>query len=114
MFDFLISPGVPFFVFSLMGVLLAAGGLMQMERARLALAGVRSLPARKGMAGRYMLGQFAAFPLAGTLILTAVISGVEGQSYTLLMAGALAIYMYVGVVIPRKPMVQAEKERRRL
>jgi hypothetical protein len=95
-------------------VLLAALGLMQMERTRLAFAGVRSLPTRWGMSGRFVLGQAVAVPLAGLLLLIAFASGAEGNNRTLLLVGALAFYMYLGIIIPRKPIVQAQKERKRL
>jgi hypothetical protein len=32
----------------------------------------------------------------------------------MLLVGALAIYLYCGIIIPRKPIVQAQKQRRRL
>ena len=112
--DFLLKPGAPFLLVSIVGVLIALYGLMQLERTRIAVAGVRSLPSRYGMAGRFVLGQAAAIPLAGFLLLITFASGAEGNSYRLLLAGALALYLYIGVIIPRKPIVQAQKERRRL
>jgi len=111
--DFLLTPGAPFAGVALAGVLIAALGLMQLERARLALAGVRSLPTTWGMRGRFVLGQAAAIPLAAVLLLVAA-AGAEGNSRTMLLVGALAIYLYVGVIIPRKPIVQAQKERKKL
>jgi len=112
--DMLLSPGAPFAALAVAGALLAALGLMQLERARLALAGVRSLPTRYGMAGRFALGQAAAIPLAALALLIALRSGAAGNNLTLVLVGALALYMYVGVIIPRKPIVQAQKERKRL
>ncbi len=112
--DMLLSPGAPFAALAVAGALLAALGLMQLERARRALAGVRSLPTRYGMAGRFALGQAAAIPLAALALLIAFASGAAGNNLTLWLVGALALYMYVGVMIPRKPIVQAQKERRRL
>ena len=71
MTDLLVSPGTPFAAVALAGVLLAALGLMRMERARLAWVGFRELPTRWGMTGRFALGQTAAVPLAGLLLLIA-------------------------------------------
>jgi hypothetical protein len=99
--DFLLNPGAPFAALAAAGVLIAALGLMQMERTRIAFAGVRSLPTRWGMSGRFVLGQAAAVPFAGLLLLIAIASGAEGNNRTLLLVGALAIYLYVGVIIPR-------------
>src|SRR3954471_11654119 len=111
--DVLLKPGAPFVAASIAGVLIALYGLMQLERTRIALAGVRSLPTRYGMAGRFALGQAAAIPLAALALLIAFASGAAGNNVTLLLVGALALYMYVGVIIPRKPLVQAQKERKR-
>src|SRR5262245_33570666 len=112
--DILLHPGAPFAALAAAGVLIAALGLMQIERARLAFAGVRSLPTRWGMSGRFVLGQAAAVPFAAVLLLIAFASGAQGNTRTLLLVGALAIYLYVGVIIPRKPLVAAQKERKRL
>jgi hypothetical protein len=112
--DLLLSPGAPFVAVAVAGVLLAALGLMQLERARTAFAGLRELPTRYGMAGRFILGQGAAIPLAGFLLLLSVASGAAGTNRTLLLVGALAVYLYVGVIIPRKPIVAAQKQRKRL
>jgi hypothetical protein len=114
MIDLLLSPGAPFFALSVAGVILAVVGLMQLERTRMALAGVRSLPTCWGMRGRLVLGQAAAVPLAGLLLLIVIAGGVAGSARTLLLVGALAIELYVGVIIPRKPIVAAQKERRKL
>lgn len=112
--NFLTVPGAPYALLSVAGVLLAALGLMQFERARLAWAGFRSLPTRRGMTGRFILGQTAALPLAGVLLLLAIAGGAQGTQRTLLLVGALAVELYIGVIIPRRPLVQAQKERRRL
>ena len=113
MIDMLLSPGAPFFALSVAGVIVAAIGLMRQDRTRLAFAGVRSLPTTWGMRGRYVLGQAAAIPLAG-LLLIVVAGGVAGSARMLLLVGALAIELYVGLIIPRKPLVAAQKEKRKL
>jgi len=112
--DFLLTPGAPFAAVALAGVLIAALGLMQLERARLALAGVRSLPTTWGMRGRFVLGQAAAIPLATMLLLLALSGGAGDSNRTLLLSATLGLYLYVGVIIPRKPIVQAQKQRKRL
>jgi hypothetical protein len=112
--DIFLTPGAPFAAIAVAGALIAALGLMQLERARLALAGVRALPTTWGVRGRFVLGQAAAVPLAATLLLLALGGGTGDNNRTLLLAAALALYLYVGVIIPRKPIVQAQKERKRL
>ena len=112
--DLLLTPTAPFVAAAIAGVLLATLGLMRLERARLAVAGVRALPTRYGMAGRFALGQAAAIPLAAALLLITLASGAAGTSRTLLLAAMLALYLYVGVIIPRKPIVAAQRERKQL
>lgn len=112
--DVLVTPAAPFAILAVAGVLLAALGLMQIERVRVAYLGVCSLPTRYGMTGRFALGQLAALPLAGVLLLIALASGAEGNQRSLLLVSALALYLYVGVILPRKPLVQAERTRKRL
>src|SRR5215470_4056360 len=114
MTDLLIAPGASFAALALAGVLLATLGLMRMERARLAWLGFRALPTRWGMAGRFVLGQAAAVPLAGLLLLIAFASGAAGNTRNLLLVAALAIYLYAGAIVPRKPIVAAQQERRKL
>ncbi len=111
--DFLLNPGAPFAALAAAGVLIAALGLIQLERARLAFAGMRSLPTKWGLRGRFVLGQGAAIPLAAILLLIDVAGGAKGNN-RILLVGALATYLYIGVIIPRKPIVQAQKERKRL
>jgi hypothetical protein len=111
--DFLLNPGAPFAALAAAGALIAALGLMQLERTRIAFAGVRSLPTKWGMSGRLVLGQAAAIPLASIVLLIAFASGAAPHN-RILLAGALAIYLYIGVIIPRKPIDQAQKERKRL
>ena len=114
MLDLLLSPGAPYFALSVAGVIIAALGLIRQDQARMAFSGVRTLPTTWGMRGRVVLGQAAAVPLAGLLLLSIFAGGVTGSARLLLLVGALAIYLYVGVIVPRKPIVAAQKERRKL
>lgn len=112
--DLLLTPGAPFAGIVVAGVLLAALGLLQLERARLSVGGVRLWSSRSAQASRFALGQAAAVPLAGLLVLLAVVGGAAGSGRTLLLGGALALYLFVGVIIPRRPIVRAQKQRTRL
>ena len=114
MIDLLLSPGAPFFALSAAGAMLAALGLLRLERARLVLAGVRTLPGPRGMAGRLALGQAAALPAAAAFLLAGAAAGAGGRVWLLLIGGALALYLYLGLVLPRRPLVEAERERRAL
>jgi hypothetical protein len=114
MTDILIQPGAWAVAASLAGLLLAVAGLAQLERARALAAGVRGLPTRWGMAGRYALGHLAALPPAALLLLATVTGGVDGTPRLLLVTLALGCYLYLGVVVPRKPVTLAQQERRKI
>lgn len=114
MFDLLLAPGAPFAALSLAGAILAVAGFAQLERARLLLAGVRALPTSRGMAGRFLLGHAAAVQLAAMLLMIARAGGAHGGERQWLLALALGVYLYLGVVLPRRPIVEAQRERRRL
>ncbi|MDP9316472.1 MAG: hypothetical protein M3R24_37410 [Chloroflexota bacterium] len=114
MFDLLLLPAAPFYVLSVAGTLVAVLGLLQLEQTRTALLGVRTLPSRRGVSGRFVLGQAAALPLVAVLLLTAYATSAAGTDLYLLGGSALVLWLYVGLVLPRKPLVQAQRERRRL
>ena len=112
--DILLSPGAPFFALSIAGVMLVALGLMKFEPMHRLVVGMRTLPTAWGMRGRIVLGQAAAIPLAMLLTLVTIAGGASGTPRTLLLGGAFSLYLYVGLIIPRRPVVAAQKERRRL
>ena len=114
MIDPLLTPGAPYFALSAAGALLAALGVLRHERARLIVLGVRALPGRRGMAARMLLGQAAALALAGALLLAGLAGGAEGLVRALVLATAAALYLYLGVVAPRRPLTRARRERRDL
>lgn len=109
----LVSPATPFVALSLVGTLIAVLGLVMVERQRHVLVGIRTLPNQMGMNGRFIVGQIAGVPIAGLIILIAfAVAGTNSQLRTLMITCAGAIYLYVGVVVPRKPIVQQQKEDR--
>ncbi|GIV96988.1 MAG: hypothetical protein KatS3mg057_1645 [Herpetosiphonaceae bacterium] len=111
MFDMLLTPGAPFYALSVAGAMIAAAGLLRLEQTRLALAGVRSLPDRKGMSGRFILGHIAAAPLVAAVLLAMIAGGASGMLRLVLLTTALAIYLAVAWIIPRRPVVAAQRER---
>ena len=114
MVDLLIQPGAWAVALCLSGVFLALAGLMQLERAQSLAAGMRMLPTRWGMTGRYVLGHLAALPLAAIPALLIVSAGVDGMPRLLLVSAALGAYLAIGIVLPRKPITMARQERQRL
>lgn len=103
----LLVPGMPFFLLALAGTLLAALGLTSLPRRPLALTGA-GMPWRS--ASRFVLGQVAGVVAALLLVLSAVISNAAGTTLLLVLALALASYLGLGVVLPRRPLVQRERE----
>jgi hypothetical protein len=114
MFDVLVTPDAPFYALSAVGTLIALLGLMNLEWTRIAVAGVRTLPTRRGMSGRLLLGQVAALPLVLTLLLTAYATDARGTALYLFAGLALVLWLFIGLVLPRKPVVRAQREQRRL
>jgi len=111
--DLLLTPGTPFFALAAALVCVAAMGLVRLEWHAQAVAGLPSLLTRWGVRSRLALGQLAAIPLAGMLLL--VMLATKGESARqLLFVLAAATYLYLGMVLPRKPLVQRQKEQKRL
>lgn len=111
----LVSPATPYVALSLVGTLIAVLGLIGIERQRHVLVGFRTVPNRMGMNGRYIVGQVAAVPLAGLIILIALaVTGTNEQLRALMLTCAGAVYLYVGVVVPRKPIVRQQQEDRQI
>ena len=114
MADLLVSPGAPYFALSLAGALIAALAGIRIERARLLITGIRMLPSRRGAGWRLVIGHAAALPLCAALLLTGLAFGASGRPMTLLVATALAVYLYLGVALPRRPLVRARRENQEL
>lgn len=114
MLDLLLVPGASSIALALAGCLIAAVGLLRLERTRAVIQGIRTLPTRWGMAGRFALGALAGAPLAGLVALFALASGARGTQRSLLLGMATALYLAVGVVLPRRPLIAAQRARRQL
>lgn len=112
--NLLIAPGAPFFFAAIGGALLAALGLVLMSRQRAALAGMRVLPSSANQSGRYLVGNLAGVPAAAVLLLAVLVGNPEGQLRTLLLVGALGVYLFLALVLPRRPLVRQQQEAVRL
>lgn len=104
----LIAPGAPYFFMALAGALLAALGAVLAGRSS-ALAGVPvTLAARPG--SRLIAGQLGGIALAAPLLLAVIVGDARGPARALLLAAALAAYLGLGIVLPRRPEVQRQRE----
>lgn len=110
----LIIPGTPYFVVALAGAMLAALGLLLLERRRAVAAGMAVAPAPAALARRYLVGNLAGVPLAGGLVLVVLAGNIQGLPRLLLLGGALAGYLALALVIPRRPLVRRRREAARL
>lgn len=107
MYDLLIAPGAPYYTMALAGALLALLGAALAERGpQLAGAGAGHL----GPGGRLVAGQIAGLAIAATLLGAAAAGGQRGGARDLLISGALAAYLGLGIVLPRRPQVRRERE----
>ena len=106
--DLLIAPSTPYLLLSLAGALLALRGLALAPRQPLAALG--AVAARLDAPGRLVAGQVAGVALAGLLLFAVVAGDPRGSLRTLLLFGALAAYLALGVVLPRSAERRRERE----
>lgn len=105
MYDLLIAPGAPAYAMAVAGALTALLGLA-LAGPRPALAG----PPRLGARGLLVAGQLAGLSAAALLLAVAAAGGARGSARDLLVCGALAAYLGLGVALPRRPRVRRERE----
>lgn len=109
-----LAPGWPFIFLSIAGALLALISIMHLESARQLVPGFRPMVSPAGRRQRFLLGQIAGVALAATLLLVARMSGASGLWLLMMALLALAVWMAVGLVLPRRSKLSADRERRRL
>lgn len=109
MFQVLILPGVPFYLASLAALLVAIWCLYTQRPQVVGL-----IPTLQGwtMQRRFVIGQAAGSLIAAMILLTAFAQAAAGLMFQLMIASACAVWLYLGVVVPRKPKVAADKRRR--
>lgn len=105
--DILIAPGAPYYLLALAGALLAALGASLIERRPLAL---NAPPAALAPGARLAAGQAAGLTLAALLAGVAAAGNAQGQGRALLLTGALAGYLALGLVLPRRPAQRRRRE----
>ncbi|NTW01469.1 MAG: hypothetical protein HGA19_09180, partial [Oscillochloris sp.] len=104
--DLLIAPGTPYFIGAVAGSLLAGLGLALTPRP--VAAGMAT--ARLSPITRILIGQIAGVALASLLLITVVVGDMRGGSRSLLLGLALASYLGLGIVFPRRPAMQRQRE----
>jgi hypothetical protein len=108
--NLLTAPGVPYYLAAFGGALLAGLGLLMGEWRTAALAGMPTMPSTGAIGRRYVIGNAAAIPIVAILVMTVVAGNIQGTPRLLLLGGALASYLSLAVVMPRRPRVQQQQE----
>lgn len=113
MVDMLVAPGTPWFIASLAGVCLTVIGARHMVAVQGVTRSTRAWSAWD-YRGRLLFGQLAGSSLAAILVLTLLATGASGPVRLIGLSAAGALYLALGWVFPRRPIVQAQRERKRL
>lgn len=110
---FFIASGTPFFLASFAVTMLAMLLAMRLEALQqLRALGIAIAPSATEQRRRLIIGQLQAAPIVAILILSAL-STPDSYRPILLVISLLA-YLYFGMVLPRKPLVDAQKQGRTL
>jgi hypothetical protein len=110
----LITPGIPFFVAAVAGAILAALGLLLIDRQHIITVGLRLAPSSADLSRRFIVGNLAGVPIASAVVLIVIAGNIQGATRLLLLGSAIAAYLSLALVIPRRPFVQREREAARL
>jgi hypothetical protein len=105
-----VTPGMPYFTAAVAGAILAALGLLFMERRQVAVAGMQIAPSPTSMSRRYLVGNLAGLPIAAAIALLVIAANIQGNTRLLMLAAAIAVYLYLALVIPRRPLVKRQKD----
>lgn len=106
MINLFVAPGAAYFSLALAGAFMAAIGVVWAGANHSSL----TKPALFWNLSRSMVGQIGGIVLAAMFLLTLLAADVRGAGRTLLIAAALASYLALAVVLPRRPQVQRERE----
>jgi hypothetical protein len=109
MIDLLAGPGTPYYLAALCGALIMVWG-QRLARPQAA----HGLITVGGGRARWATGQLAGLVLALTVLGAGLAAGATGSQRLLVLMGAGAAFLWVGVVLPRRERVAAEKRRRAL
>lgn len=107
---FLLIPGAPLYALALAFALLACVGLLLQQR--VAFAAYRAAPAVSSIGRRILVGQLVALPIVAALLAFVTATNLSGNARLLVLVTALLVYLYAGLVLPRKPLQQHRKRLR--
>ncbi len=108
MIDFLVNPGMPGYLVALMGLVLMAWSI-RLQRPK--VVGLMPAPSTWNQQQRFAVGQIAGLLCALLILVPTYAHAVAGTTLYLMLASAFAVYLYAGLVLPRKEKVAADKRR---
>jgi len=111
MIDLLVNPGAPGYLVGLAGMMLAAFGLRGL---RPQVVGLMPTPTSWTMRNRFIIGQIAGLLIVALLGFALFVQPPDTITMAMIGGAALAAYLYFGLVLPRKPKVQAEQRRNKI
>lgn len=109
---FFLIPGAPFYAVAVAFALFAFAVVMLLERRRATAVGYETAPRSLDIGRRLLVGQLLALPIAAALLVLVTVANPTGNARLLILVGALLIYLYAGLVLPRRPLVQRQRKQR--
>lgn len=107
--NLLVNPATPPFLLSLAGIIMS---VLCLQARRPKVVGLVPTPSTWNLHQRYVFGQSAGAVIASILILAAWAQSAAGMLLYLILTAAFAIWLYLGLVLPRKAHVDAQKRSR--
>lgn len=107
----MITTTAPYLFASLACFLTIILGLMELKPQ---VAGIVPTPSTWDLRQRFTIGLTASALIDAIILLLAFANGVTGTARILVLTLAFAVLLYCGFVVPRKPLVAANKRRRAL
>lgn len=111
--QWLAAPGGWLAPISAMGACLALAGALLLDHVQSTIAGFRRTQGSWSIQLRMIAGHLAGVPIAIVLLVIAT-QQPDATARALFAALALLAYLFLGLVLPRRPIVQAQQERRRI
>lgn len=111
MVNLLVNRGMPGYLVALIGIVLMAWSI-RLQRPR--VTGLMPAPSTWNQQQRFAIGQIAGALCALLILLPTYAHAVTGTTLYLMLATAFAVYLYAGLVLPRKEQVAADKRRREI
>ena len=112
--NFSMLAALPYILGIVSSALLATLGVILRRDAR-PLPIIEAMPFKlTDLRTRYLLGNSIGIPLVGMLVSLVLAGNIAGSNRTFLLIGAMALYLYLGFVLPRRPLILRQQRARKL